>query len=316
MTSSGRIRATLRELPRTSRVALVLMLVVPTLTWLVVVWHTRPYSAEQVEADRARVEALPAYVRDVAECQALLGELGAGCGEITFAEYTSITREPLTLESGRSLWAVLGVAAMALAVGARWPSGTGVRDLLASAARVLVLGSVASLAISAVWWWGLEWIAERRDLADTEGPGGVSLRASVLVGLSGVMGVAVPQLVRGGLMRFVAVPLACTGLGLVLLLARPVAPWLPPLNVHALLVGGADYAIPPDQVVCTPPGPDRSVFTTWFGSSSTGEYCPPAERTRTTGEALLYLTVTTLVLTAAAVLTRVRRRPAADATRA
>ena len=284
------------HLSRFARWVAVLAVVVPLAVWLTLVWQTRPYSAEEIRADRDRVEALSAYERDVEDCRATVGDLGSGCDELAFAEHTTITREELVLDPGVSLWATLGLAALALVVGARWPGGTGVRGLLRAAVRMFALSSVAALVIGLTWWWGLEWVAEHRQLDHVAGPRGAALRAAVLVGLAAVVGFACAQL-RGVVVRTLTISLVALALGLVLLLARPVAPWLPPLNVEALLLGEATYDIPNAQVVCTP-----AVVGYPF------DYCPFDERTRTGGEAAIYLVGTTLVLLWAAALTRTRRR--------
>lgn len=289
-----------------ARLLATLVLVVPVVALLAVVWDTRPYSTEEIAADRARVEALPAYEQDVEECSAIMESMTSACAELAFAERTSITRDPLVLEARASRWVTLGLAGLALVVGARWPTGAGVRGLLTATTRLFVVATLSALVVSLLWWWGLEWVAEHRRLENTDGPGGVALRASLVVGLSAVVGLACAQL-RGAVVRIVAVSVAVVALGLVLLVARPVAPWLPVLNVQALLLDGAEYDIPRDQAVCAP--------ATYDGPPLIGavvphhyEYCAPDHRTRTSGAAALYLVGTTLVLLSAAALTRTRRR--------
>ncbi|HEV2797684.1 MAG TPA: hypothetical protein VGV65_08695, partial [Nocardioides sp.] len=92
MTEPASIRKHLRDLPRSTRLVAVLVLVVPVVALLAVVWSTRPYSPEEIAADRARVEALPAYQQDVEDCSALLDVVGSGCAEYALAKHTSITR--------------------------------------------------------------------------------------------------------------------------------------------------------------------------------------------------------------------------------
>lgn len=288
-----------RDIPRPTRVIAMLVLVVPVVAWLALVWDTRPYSDEQIRADRERVEALPAYEHEVEECRAIFDDLGSACDEIAFAEHTAITRKELVLDAKASLWSTLGLAVLALVIGARWPGGTGVRGLLRAAVRLFALVSVTALVVGLAWWWGLEWVAEHRRLEHTAGPRSAALRGAVLVGLAAVVGFACAQL-RGALVRTVTISVVAVALGLVLLLARPVAPWLPALNVEALLLGDATYDVPRDQLVCIP-----------ASESAVGypfEYCIPDERTRTGGEAALYLVGTTVVLLSVVALTRTRRR--------
>lgn len=316
------MRERLRDLPRGTRVVALLVLVVPVALWLLLVWDTRPYSAQDIEADRARVEALPAYDRAVEDCWASWGGLSdwgslgpvqlapSTCEEIAFAEHTAITREPLSLGAGASLWVTLALAALAFLVGTRWPTGSGARALLANAGRLLALSAVTALAISLVWWWGLESVAEHRRLEGTQGPYGVAMRAAAFVGFSAVLGLACTQLLRGTVGRIVVLSVTATALGLVVLVARPVAPWLPVLNVRAFLVGDESYDIPRDQVVCTP-SDDETIWL--YGELAYGaglESCTPDHRTRTSGEAALYLGGGTIVLTTLASLTRARRRTA------
>ena len=292
----------------------VLALVVPTALWLLLVWDTRPYSDQEVEADRARVEALPAYQQDVEDCRSLVGDLGSACDEIAFTDHTGITREPLILVASESLWVTLGLAALAFVIGVRWPRGRDVRGFVADGGRLFVLGAGTALAISLVWWWGLETIAEHRRLEVTQAPLGVALRAAAFVGGSTVLGLACAQLLRGMVGRVVALSVTAAALGLVMPVARPVAPWLPVLNAQAFLVGDASYAIPRDQVVCTPSeGYAIRVLPVGPAASSEFESCTPDHRIRTSGGAAVYLLGATSLLLAAAALTRSRRRTAAAA---
>jgi hypothetical protein len=263
------MRERLDTLPRSVRVAAVLMVVVPALLWLFLVWDTRPYSYEEIAADRAHVEASPSYERAVDECSSssmVLPSLsldGPGfvfptpsqCREKAFETFTSLTRNPVQIGGearDTGSLALLSMAAAALIVGVRWRAGPGAGAFLRRVGKVFLLGTIAALVAGTSWWWGLDWIAERRGVMDSAPPAQFIVSGATLVGLTGVVGLALRALLRGSLRRIVTISAAAVALGLVALVARPIQPWLPLLNVEAFLAGGENYDIPPDQVVCTP----------------------------------------------------------------
>jgi hypothetical protein len=296
------MRERLRDLPGSLQMAALLMIVVPALLWLFLVWDTRPYSPEEIAADRARVEAKHDPDGYPTAC------LSFRCFRIDTHE-TYLEREELSLGGGGpSKWVTLSLAALVFVIGTRWPTGAGARAFLARAGGVFAFGTITALAISLAWWWGLEWIAEQRGLEDTSGPDEAARRASLVVGLSGVVGLAVAAQMRGALSRVVSISAAAVAFGVVVLIANPLEPWLPIFNVEAFLYGDQSYDIPRNEIVCTPSDTETRM---WIGENlayiSTPDICTPYFRTRTNDDAAVYLFGLTGALLSAACLTRVRR---------
>lgn len=317
------MRERLDALPRRVRVAAVLMFVVPAVLWLFLVWDTRPYSPEEIAADRERVEASSAYERTVDECSSssiVMPSLvldGPGfafptpsdCRKKAFETLTSLTRKPVQVGDdvrNTGSLALLSMAAAALIMGARWRAGPGAGAFLRRAGKIFLLGTIAALVAGTSWWWGLDWIAERRGVMDGSPPGQFIVSGATLVGLTGVVSLAVHALLRGPLRVVATLSTAAVVVGAVVLLAHPLEPWLPMLNLEAFLFGDEEYRRAPEVVSC-----DHVAWPSIYGSpapASDSDVCTSHHGIRTSGQAAIYLFGVVGVLVAAASLTKLRRR--------
>lgn len=267
------------------------LIVVPAVLWLFAVWNTRPYSPEEISADRARVETTRDSAPDTCNSQF--------CFDSSPVPDTYLEREALDLTPEPwdvSALAVLAMAAICLLIGALWPPAPGIRQFLRRAALVGTGTWLVAAEVGVFWWLGLSWISSRRGihLAEFgEGPWFFVQCAALLVGLAGLTGVAARVLVGGGTRAVLTVAGVAVAAGVVLLSANPIDPWLPHLNVEAFLFGDVSYVGPPESEVCTlhEGGFDRP-----------REFCT-REGTRTTGASALYLLASSGVLVAAASLT-------------
>lgn len=300
----------------------VLMLAVPAVLWLFLVWDTRPYSREEIEADRAAAERDPAFARTVEACELLNVGVPSWTGDGFVTRYSStgrcrglaldtlssLTREPLPVDEpwGAGTWLLVSMAAAMLLVGARWQPTPGVRSFLPRAGKVFLLGTVSAFVVGSTWWWALGWIAERRGVLDTGKPMYFITGGALLVGLAGVVGLALAVLLRGPVRVVATLTLGSVALGLAVLTLRPLEPWLPPLNIEAFLFGAAEYPRAPEVVSC-----DHLYWPSIYGSpdpASVSDVCTSNSGTRSSGPAAVYLFSSTLILTAAAALASVRRR--------
>lgn len=305
------MREHINAVPRSARVAALLMLAVPAVLWLFLVWDTRPYSREEIAADRARVEALPAYDRAVEDCYFPNFSLAEACERLAFEKHTAITREVEILRTSAHKWALLSMVVLVLLIGFRWPAGAGHRSFLARSGGVFAFGTITALAVGLAWWWGLELIAEQRGLEDTEGPPELARRMALLVGLTGAIGVATRVLIGGPGRAIATLSLAAVALGVAVLTLQPMEPWLPPLNVEAFLYGDQTYDVPRTEP-CEPPTDDQPLIPVPFGNDGifivSPRLCLDPTLTRTSEGAALYLFSLAGIPVIAAALASVRRR--------
>ncbi|EON23463.1 MULTISPECIES: hypothetical protein [Nocardioides] len=311
------MRARIGALPPVSRTTAVLMLAVPLVLWLFLVWDTRPYSPEEIAADRAAAESAPGFARTLAECEASVypRDVWTGSGFTTISPSTShcrrdaleahssLTREPLGTDDhpGTVVVILLSMPAAMLLVGVRWQPAPGARAFLRRAGKVLLLGTVVAFVVNSTWWWALGWVAERRGVLHLSTPMQFISGHALLVGLTGVVGLTAGVLLRGPVRAVSTLATAAVAIGVVVLLAHPIEPWLPLLNIEAFLSGGAEYDQPPREVSCA----------SLYGSSIPGSgslTCTDRRANHSFRFAGLYFFGLTGILVAAAALANTRRR--------
>lgn len=296
----------------------VTLLVLPTLLWLFVVWDTRPLSAEDVAADRARVEATVEYAEDLEWCEWSFPTTDCERASLIL-NGAAPARKALDLSPAPwdvATLAVLAMAATSLLIGALWAPGPGVRGLLRRAATVAFATWLVAAEVGVLWWLGLGLSARMRGTDPFVGEETWSFvrYGALLVALAAVAGTSAGVLLRGRLRVVLTLAGAAVAAGVVLLLPRaPIDPWLPPLNVEAFLFGGAVYGGPPEAERCTLPDEDFPLLVfPGPGTSAPGPgYCT-RDVTRTTGAAATYLVgwsgVLLLTATTATAMTSRRRR--------
>lgn len=305
-------------MPRPVQALAAALVLVPTLLWLVAVGVSRPPSPEDVEADLARVESTAEYADALASCPRSMGVLP--CERFAYRVTSDLDRVPFDLSP--EPWdvatvAVLATAGASLLLGALWRPGPGVRSFLRRTLLVATGTWLVAAEIGVFWWLGLSWVGRSWGL-DTVIPDrtwSFVRHGALLVSLGAMAGAALGVLLRGHLRTLLSVSGAAVVAGAVLLLADPVDPWSPVLNVEAFLHGDASYLGPPEAEGCTEPDellPLR--IHPGFGAPFPRAFCT-REVTRTTGAAATYLAGWTglLLLVALTVTAASRRPPVRDA---
>lgn len=232
------------DVPRSVALLALCLVLVPALLWLVTVERTRPPSPEDAAAERARVESSAEYAETLDWCRWQFAM--RTCEE---AAYRVVAGEaPPTIDLTPEPWdvstlAVLAMAGTSLAIGVVWRPGHGFRALLRRSATVAAGSWLVAAEVGVSWWWGLSLVNTSRGLGAPvpEDTWSFVRYGALLVGLAGLAGAAVGVLVRGPFRLVVAASGAAVVVGSVLLVADPVDPWLPPVNVEAFLVGEAGY---------------------------------------------------------------------------
>ena len=303
----------------------VLMLAVPLVLWLFLVWDTRPYSPDEIAVDRAAAERDPAFAQTVEACESLNVGVPSWTGDGFVTRYSSnghcraqaldalssLTRQPLPVDEpwGAGTWLLVSMSAAMLLVGARWQPTPGARSFLRRAGKLFLLGTVAAFVVGSTWWWALGWIAERRGVLDTGKPMYFITGGALLVGIAGVVGLALAVLLRGPVRVVATLALVSVALGLTVLTLRPLEPWLPPLNIEAFLFGAAEYDRPRADITCTPSTHEMLIrIGEHRASVPAPDVCTDRYLTRSSEQAAVYLFSSTFILIAAASLASVPRR--------
>lgn len=287
----GRMAVRRPDVPRQVARLGVALIVVPAVLWLFAVWNTRPYSPEEISADRARVEATRDSAPDMCNSQF--------CFDSSPVPDTYLEREALDLTPEPwdvSALAVLAMAAISLLIGALWPPAPGIRQFLRRAALVGTGTWLVAAEVGVFWWLGLSWISSRRGihLAEFgEGPWFFVQCAALFVGLAGLTGVAARVLVGGGTRAVLTVAGVAVAAGVVLLSAKP---------DRSMAATPQRRGVPVRRCVLLRSSRVRGLHASRRGFRRPREFCT-REGTRTTGASALYLLASSGFLVAAASLT-------------